>query len=57
MNKNKTKNNRTRRRLELKKETVVLLTEDLLRNVVGGNGPPTISYPRSNCGDCPDTAP
>jgi len=52
---NKNKNYRTHRRLELKKETVVHLTDDLLRKVIGGSGPPTISYPMSNCGDCPDT--
>jgi hypothetical protein len=51
---NKAKNHHTHRRLELKKETVVHVTEDLLRKVVGGSGLPTISYPQSNCGDCTD---
>ena len=48
---NKNKNTSQRRRLELKKDTVVHLTEDLLKNAVGGSKAPepTHSLPISRC--------
>ena len=49
---NKNKNPIKHRRLALKKETVVQLTDDLLRNVVGGSAVPTNSFPISRCGTC-----
>ncbi|HEX2691341.1 MAG TPA: class I lanthipeptide [Kofleriaceae bacterium] len=47
MNKNKNKH----RRLELKKETVIYLTDDLLKHVIGGSTEPepTQSLPISKC--------
>lgn len=44
---NKSTKNGKRRRLELKKETVVHLTDDQLKNAVGGQE--TSSYPVSRC--------
>ena len=43
----KNQKNRTRRMLELKRETIVHITDDLLRNVVGGGGVTTL--PVSQC--------
>lgn len=43
---NKSKKNGKRRRLELNKETVVHLTDDQLKNAVGGQD---ASYPVSGC--------
>lgn len=44
------KNNKTQhRRLSLKTETVVYLTDDLLKHVVGGEGDVTNSTPISKC--------
>lgn len=45
---NKHKQYATHRRLALKKETVVYLNDDLLKNAVGGD-PITDSFPISSC--------
>jgi hypothetical protein len=51
VNKNKNKTDSKHRRLALKKETVVHLTDDLLKRVVGGGGEEgnTSSNPISRC--------
>lgn len=46
---NKNKNKTQHRRLSLKTETVVYLTDDLLKHVVGGGGDVTNSNPISKC--------
>ena len=48
---NKHKTNSKHRRLALKKETVVHLTDDLLKHVIGGSDviDPTQSFPISKC--------
>jgi hypothetical protein len=52
---NKNKKNSKHRRLALEKETIVRLTDDLLKNVVGGGEEPTHSFPISRCiSPCPE---
>ena len=46
---NKHKQYTTHRRLALKKETVVYLNDDLLKNAVGGDISPIPSIPISSC--------
>jgi hypothetical protein len=49
---NKNKNSSKHQKLELKKETVVHLTDDLLKGVVGGSNQVIISALISRCGVC-----
>lgn len=48
MNKNNKKHQH--RKLELKKDTVVHLTGDRLKQVVGGDEEPIMSWPLQSCG-------
>jgi hypothetical protein len=49
VNKSKNQNTRQHRKLTLHQETVVSLTDDLLKNVAGGNVDATNSNPFSKC--------
>jgi hypothetical protein len=49
MNKHRNKHDRQHRRLALKKETIGLLTDDLLKYVVGGGRHETASNLISKC--------
>ena len=46
---NKIKNNRKQRRLEIKRETIVYLADDVLRQAAGGNKDENPSLPISVC--------